>query len=405
MINRLLHPILLDRYIIRLMLRPMLVAIAITMAALLLERTLRLFELVTDTGADIGPVLTMALVLSPHYLSLVLPASFSIAILSTLSRMSRNNELDVLESAGWSLRRIGAAFLVVACFLSVFSIISFGVIQPYSRYAYRAIKHQVINAVWDGRVERGVFFDVGNGLVISAEDVEPTGQLLHNIFVFQRNADGESVITANRAAVLPDQVEGAVNLLLENGVTMTADSTGRMVRFERLALSLDMDVDKNPFRPRGSSEREMTFRELLSGARGSDGFSPEPRVAAEFHARLVRAFSLLGVALLSVPFGVVRKRTPAWPRIVVAVILLAGYNHAIQITEDLADLGVINPAVGLWSLWTVFMMLAVWIYATTPSIGSVGIARAILIPFDALQNQIMPSFKTQLDPAQESVRK
>lgn len=405
MIDRFLQPRLADRYILKLMMRPMLAAIAVTMAALLMERILRLFDLVTGTGASIGPILAMALVLSPHYLNLVLPAGFCIAVLSTLVKMSHDNELDALESAGWSLRRIGAVFVVAGCILSVFSVILFGVIQPYSRYAYRAIKHTVINAVWDGRVERGVFFDTGNGLVLSAEEIEPTGQVLYNVFVLQKNDGGETVITARKGVVSPDQDAGKVRLLLTDGVAMSADQTGRRIDFERLWLAREFDIDKNPFRPRGDNERELTLGELVFGAGGTQGKPVNARYSSELHARLVRAFSLIGVALLSVPFGVVGKRSPAWPRIIIAVALLTGYNHMIQIVEDIADLGWIDPALSLWSLWALFMLIAVGVYTTTASTGTRGIVRAALRPFDQFQHRMIRYLKIQFGAAREPARR
>ena len=95
-----------DRYLIAQMFPRMLAALLFTLAALLIERLLRLLDFITGHGADIGPVLTLMLNLLPHYMGLALPAAFCVGILATLSSLSKDNEIDALESAGWSLRRI-----------------------------------------------------------------------------------------------------------------------------------------------------------------------------------------------------------------------------------------------------------------------------------------------------------
>jgi lipopolysaccharide export system permease protein len=41
----------------------------------------------------------------------------------------------------------------------VFSLIVFGYMQPYSRYAYRAVMHAAINAGWNGKLAGGAFID------------------------------------------------------------------------------------------------------------------------------------------------------------------------------------------------------------------------------------------------------
>ena len=54
-----------DRYLIAQMFPRMIAALLVTLAALLIERLLRLLDLITGHGADIGPVFTLMLNLLP----------------------------------------------------------------------------------------------------------------------------------------------------------------------------------------------------------------------------------------------------------------------------------------------------------------------------------------------------
>jgi lipopolysaccharide export system permease protein len=375
-----------DRYLLRTMMPRMALALVVTLVALLLERILRLIETVTSNGAPLKLVLEMAVNLVPHYLGLALPATFCIAVLTTLAALSRGNELDALEGAGWSLRRIGVPFIAVAAVLAMISLPLFGFLQPYSRYAYRAIKYAAQNAGWSGRVEEGVFVDAGKGLVISAGEVDPTGRVLYRVFVSQREENGtESVFTARVGIVVPEDEGKVVRLRLKEGRGLVA---GGWLEFDDLNLARGIAFDRNPFRPRGGSERELTFGELLTRGEGTDGLPPEPRYLAEFHARLVRAAGLIGVALMSIPLGVTRKRAPVWPRIALAIAILVAFNHILQTVQSLAALGRIDPALGLWSVGAVYILGSGWLYLATSGQGSNSPMRVLLRWFDFVTSDV-----------------
>jgi len=375
-----------DRYLLRRMLPRMGVALVITLMALLLERVLRLIDLVTTQGAPLELVVGMAVNLVPHYLGLALPVTFCIAVLTLLAALSRDNEIDALENAGWSLRRIGAPFVAMAVALAFVSLPLFGTLQPYTRYAYREIKHAAQHAGWSGRLEEGVFVETENGLVVSAGEIDPTGRVLSRVFVLQPDDDGKaSVFTAERGLILPDQEARVVRLLLKEGRGLAG---GGWIEFDDLTLEQTFDIDRNPFRPRGESERELTFAELYTRATGSDGLPGEPRYWAEFHTRLVRAVALIGVALMSIPLGVTRKRAPAWPRIAIAVAILVAFNELLQTAESLASLGRLDPALGVWGVGGAFMALGAWLFAVTPGQGAPSPLRLLLRRIDAVSGDL-----------------
>lgn len=390
-----LGPNSVDRYLIGLLLRPMGLALAVAMAALLTERMLRLFELMADQDAALAPVLTIALSLTPHYLGLALPAAFCIGLIAVLSELSRANELDALESAGWSLRRIGAVFVGAGVVLALLSVLLFGFAQPYARYAYRAAKHAIATAGWSGRVEEDAIFALGDGLVVSAAEVGPSGRVLARVFVLRREADGgETALTAERGYVLPDKATGRMRLRLENGVSIGPQGS---LAFEVLMLEHDFGAKGNPFRARGAP-RELTLGELASGEApdGEDDRSPAEPAAraerlAEFHARLVRSVSLIGIALAAVPLGVLRKRSAVWPRAVVALGLLTAYHHVLLLAQQIGASGAVPPALALWGTCAAFMAFSVWLYAAASGQGAEAPGRRLLRWLEGLRAQPGPT--------------
>ncbi|HEX5476562.1 MAG TPA: hypothetical protein VFX09_01785, partial [Burkholderiales bacterium] len=67
----------LDLYMLRLLAGPLVLVLATVLITQLLERVLRLLDVVGTSGAPLSAVLIMVASLVPHYLGLALPASFT----------------------------------------------------------------------------------------------------------------------------------------------------------------------------------------------------------------------------------------------------------------------------------------------------------------------------------------
>ena len=163
----------LDLYLLRALGAPLAFVLAAVLAAQLLERLLRLFDLVAATGAPVTAVFRMAAQLVPHYLGIALPAAFTVAMFIALARLSDDSELDVVLTSGRSLVRVTLPYFWVAVVFSVFSLYLFGHLQPLSRYAYRASVHEALNARWDARVEENRFGSAGRGFIFNAQTIAP----------------------------------------------------------------------------------------------------------------------------------------------------------------------------------------------------------------------------------------
>ena len=114
-----------DRYLLRQILATCLVMTGIGLTVLLLERLLYLFSLVADPNNALGYVGQMLLLLTPHYLSIALPAAFFFGVLLTFGRVLRAGQVvdqlgpqpqhvlpDLREAPNVELRLVGRDDLV-----------------------------------------------------------------------------------------------------------------------------------------------------------------------------------------------------------------------------------------------------------------------------------------------------
>src|SRR3546814_20327768 len=82
------------RSLLRLLAQPLAVSISVVLIALLLERLLRLFNLVAASGSALGAVLLMIANLVPHYLGLALPAAFFASIFMLYAKLGDDNRSE-----------------------------------------------------------------------------------------------------------------------------------------------------------------------------------------------------------------------------------------------------------------------------------------------------------------------
>nr|WP_247894052.1 LptF/LptG family permease [Azospirillum endophyticum] len=371
---------MIDRYILRQTATPLGVSLGVVLAVLVLERVLRLFDLVAQHGKPFGPVLTMAVNLVPHYLGLALPAAFFTSIFLVTARFSEDCELDALRGCGLSIRRFARPLLGLGLLLALFGIALHGYIQPYSRYAYRAIFHAVTNAPWDASLVTGTFIDADDGYTLYADRLDSVSQRLERVFVHERQEGGGEVTTTARSGDLQVNDDGTrMTILLQDAVQIrrTPDGHDAVLAFDRLLLGRPFTLEVPLFRGRGESERELTLTELRDAWTDPPPTIPRARLTAEFHARLVRSASLLVLPMLAVPMGMAAKRSFRWQGIAVAAVILLLYHHAVQFGESLAHLGRVDPLLGLWGPFAVFAAGCCALFVNTER-------RAGANPFDAL---------------------
>ena len=371
-----------DRYVLERALVPLTASIGIALVALLLERMVRLMELLVNQGGPILLVLKLLANLVPHYLGVALPLALFLGITLSATRLSVDSELDALQSAGVGLTRLLYPVLWLTLAMTLVMVLLVGWLQPLTRYQFRALMWAATNSAWDLAVEKGSFFNGIGAYTVLIEDMSNNGRTLKGVFVQQRKTDGGTVMmTAETGEAARPADIGQIVLKLYNGrrVESQRDSDKvTVLSFERFDLPMEVAAS-DPFRDR-SGERELTLPELvcqlrLQGMAEAPATRPWPcsddakplqfkgsRLQSEIHARLVRLLSLLFLPFMSIPLGLASRRSQKGAGLVVGVVLLALFNYVLQFGEKGADYGKVSPWVGLWAPWFGMMALSMFLF-------------------------------------------
>ncbi|NNC37191.1 MAG: YjgP/YjgQ family permease [Hyphomonadaceae bacterium] len=333
------------------------------LAVLLLERILRIFEIVSSSTRPANDASQMVVNLLPHYLGIAIPVALMLGTIMTIDRFSRSSELTSAFGSGISLFHMTKPFLLIAIILSGLTVFIEGYFQPVGRYGYREVVHSVQQRSSTAALSEGKFISVRDTTFYRGTDDNDTES--GSIFILEKLKDDAMRITsAKRGEVIVREESGDPVLQLENGrgfiVTPERNITGQL-SFEASAMVGQLDTYR--FRSRGEDAREMTTMELIRNRKGETrpNLSVNANNAA-LHLRAARAYLLLLLPFIAVPFGINYGRKPSSAGIFVGVVSLLTLQKALEFGQSLGAKGTIAPWMGIWPLMGIVTLSAIIIF-------------------------------------------
>jgi lipopolysaccharide export system permease protein len=307
----------------------------------------------------------MVVDLVPHYLGQALPAALFIGVHVVIARLSADSELEAMQNAGLSLAWICRPFLLLGVIGAIIGFGLYGYLEPLSRYAYNVAYQTATQGTWSGTIPPGQIMRVSKNLVVTADKSDQTTGALSHVFVYQRDPNGREKLTTGRTGTLllsDDRTQ--VMLTLQNGEQMGLLPDNRIDSLSSGSTTMHHPfVLRFPaFRARGSDEQEMTMGELWRARNSAQPPQPVRRLEAEFHSRIIRSLSLVLLPLLAVSIGLAAKRARRQYGLVVGVIILVLFDHAVELAQAVGSAGLMDPRPPLWGCFLLFLIFCLWIF-------------------------------------------
>lgn len=351
---------LIERYVLRQMVSPLLITLAVALLLLVVERLLRLLDLVLAVQGSLKVMVELLTFLVPHYMEMALPLGLFLAVLVTFDRFHRDRELDALHAAGVSPVRLMAAPMIAAMVVALLAFAVFGFLQPHGRYAYRAAIFDVKSASALALLQEGIFTVIEDAMVLVGELSADRG-VVRKVFVHIEEEDETSVvITAPQGRIVGahgpvpvvDLFHGIRMRVAAEDVYRTTPASTSVLAFGSLRSAIGSN-EASDFRPRGKDERELTLPQLWRRAANPPvGAEPNP-IVAELHGRLVRIATVLVLPVLAVAFGHARQARLQPFKFPAGMLVLVVYYQLVQAIETLVGSG----HTGSFALWVPFACL------------------------------------------------
>jgi len=319
---------------------------------LLLERLLRIFEIVTNSTNPGGDATTMIVNLLPYYLGMAVPIALLLGTIITVDRLSKSSELTAALGAGVSLFHMTKPFLLLAIFLSSITMFVEGYFQPVGRYKYRQTLNLVNQQSFTAALREGKFTKVESITFFAGTDGKD-GEI-GPIFIYETmdeddGPDSYRLTTAELGEINVVEGQPVLNLSKAQGFPVSNNRISGQVSAFSSAISRPANVEE--YRARGDDEREMTSGELFRNRNGDQTERIDQNTNnAMLHLRISKAVLLLLLPFIAVPFGLNYGRNPSSAGIFVGVVFLVSLQKALEFAQSLGAAGKIPPWLGIWGI-------------------------------------------------------
>ena len=212
---------ILDRYLVREIVPPMLVALIGLTFVLMMPPILLNAERLIAKGVPWTIILRVLLTLVPQALGLTIPMALLYGILLGLGRLSADREFVALQACGVSVFRVFrpiAAIAVVACLATAYNMI---VALPDANQRFREITYNIVASGAETDIKPRVFFTNFPNRVLYVRDIQP-GTGWRDVFLADATDPAHTTIfVARTGRMVIDRVKRTLELVLENGTQHT----------------------------------------------------------------------------------------------------------------------------------------------------------------------------------------
>ncbi len=357
---------MIDRYLARTIAVPLIGTLILASMLFVLDKMLKLFSFVIDSGGPVRIVFQMLANLLPEYFALGIPIGLLLGILLAFRKLATSSELDALRGIGVGFGRMLRVPYFYAIALTLLNLAIVGYIEPWARYRYERLRFDLMSGALGAAIKVGEFNHLGKRMTMRIEGSEKDGTRLRGIFLQVDEKPGSMVsATAEEGRFLATDDPNTILFRLKKGrliQQMDKFAAPRSLAFDSYDLPINFPaIDK--FRGRGKDEDELTLIEVFKrGYAQQHSAEDRNRAQANTNYRLVEALMMLMLPLLAVALAVPPKRSTSSLGIFVAIVMVVTYHKINQYGEQMGAQGRVDPLLALWGPFLALMALIVWMY-------------------------------------------
>jgi len=314
---------LIDRYLLRQMLGPTLLATAALTGVALLSQSLAGLDLIVNQRQSALVFLKVTLLYMPQLINMILPIAVFVAALVALNRLHTEQEIVVCFAGGMSRWRVISPAIRLACVIAFLALLLNLFVQPA---AFRELRQELFAVRTDlasTLVREGEFTEPSPGLTVYAQSVDGQGRM-RNLFIHQAKPNGEATTYTADQGRLAKRF-GRPVLIMRNGSTQEFSKTGvlNFLTFDEYVYDLSPLTEGSEivhYKPSDRFPHELFFPDLAQAWERQNRAS----LLAEGHARL------------STPLYTIAFMAMALAAIIGGGFSRLGYGRRIAITASLA---------------------------------------------------------------------
>lgn len=347
-----IKPKILHTYIFYELAGPFCLGLLVFTFVLLMNKILRLVDLLINKGVSLGEVFTLIWYLMPSFLVLTLPMAILLAILIALGKFSADAELMAMKASGVSLYQMLPPFAVlcIAGFVVTNALTLY--LLPKGNYAFRNELVDIARKHSEATLEEGVFVDTFDGFVLYINSFDKEESKVHGIFLIdKRDPKLQTVIVAQQAVIIADQNNANIFFKLDQGTIHRFDPKTLNYQYA-LFNNYDMNI---PLQDMDDDEKfKIKYKEMDTGALWALARERREKnisalsINVEIQKRLAFPFACLVFGILGVAVGSFWRRGGRSYGFILSLVIVFLYYICMNLGENLAKSDQALTFIGIW---------------------------------------------------------
>jgi lipopolysaccharide export system permease protein len=307
---------------------------------LLMDKILKLIELIVTRGVNLLQILKLLLFISPSFLTFTIPTAVLLGILLAFGRLSGDNEITAFKASGVSLYQlfIPISIFSICAYLLTTLLVLYAL--PWGNRGFRATLYLIAQSKADIEIKERVFNDMFDGLVVYVDKVPIQGKKMEGILIYDEREQGRSMTIFAKEGFLTNNPRAQeIILRLVNGDIHRVEHRSNVyqkVRFETYDIKLEL---AKAFTAIGEKlkDKEMSIEDIKAKMeeqrrKGKEATSLE----IELHKRYAFPFACIVFGLIGVPLGIQPRRSGRSYGFIFSLLIILAYYISLIAFEILA---------------------------------------------------------------------
>jgi len=342
-----------------------LIGLLIFTVILLMDKILKLIDLIVNRGVSFSKILMLLLFISPSFLIFTIPMAFLLGTLLSFGRLSGDSEITAFKASGMSLYQLflPISILSIIAYLFTSFLVFYGL--PWGNRGFISTIYLIAQSKADIEIKERVFNDVFDGLVVYVDKVPIQGKRMEGVLIYdERDKEKINTIFAKEGFLDSNPKSQEVVLRLLNGDIHRFETKTKVYQKMKFdAYDLKLELGKT-FAAMGKKlkEHEMSIDEIKEKIKnmkkkGEDTTGQE----VELHKRYAIPFACIVFGLIGVPLGIQPRRSARSYGFILGILILMTYYMSLTASEIFAMRKTIPPFLAGWAPNFLFSGLGVYL--------------------------------------------
>ena len=343
---------IIDRYILRELIKIFLITVGALTTVLYLDKFLFIAENIVNRGVSILEVFLIMIYISPSYLALTVPISVLVASVATFNQFSASNEWVAMKSCHLSFMQTMRPVLIFSIFTYIVAVIIMVYALPWGNFAYKQKTYEIIKNRADINIKPNILNYDFKDLVILAKKREKKFQFRDILIADTTQSKSPKIITANQAIILPNIESLKIRLELTSGTIHELGdklSEYQTINFDTYELNLSLPDTAQLEKEALVGHRELSINLLLKQIKDFENKGlPTFAAKVELSKKFAIPFTCLLFGLLGAPLGIHSSRGGKSGSFATSIMVILLYYMGLIFAQNMGKSGQVEPYSSIW---------------------------------------------------------